>query len=114
MTIDKRLSGGPAMSDEGVAANNLSKLEELTQLYDRIATAMEQHFSPRIKLLNIDQGCAATGLGTATIFRRRDEGKFPAPQEGLGKNMWRETAIISWLDKNDPNHQQQEKRRLSR
>ena len=60
-------------------------------------------YSPRIKLLDIEQVCEATGQGKSTIYRLIEEGKFPKPQRNLGRNMWRESALIAWADANDPN-----------
>jgi excisionase family DNA binding protein len=60
-------------------------------------------YSPRIKLLTIAQVCEATTLGESTVYRMVEDGKFPKPQRGVGKNLWRESAIIAWCDRNDPN-----------
>jgi len=60
-------------------------------------------YSPRIKLLSLDQVTEATGLSERTIYRLVETGKFPKPQKNLGKNTWRESAIIVWADANDPN-----------
>lgn len=60
-------------------------------------------FSPRLKMLDIDQVEEATGLGHSTIYRMIAEGKFPRPQRNVGKNLWREQALIAWAEKNDPN-----------
>lgn len=72
-------------------------LEQLARLITR------RVYSPRIKLLGIDQVCEATGLAQRTIYSLMADGKFPKPQQNLGKNMWRESAIIAWMDANDPN-----------
>lgn len=70
------------------------------QLADRLAG---RTFSPRIKFLSIEQVEAATGLGKSTIYKMVGQGKFPQPQANLGKNLWRESALIAWADANDPN-----------
>lgn len=70
----------------------------LTTLFGRI-------FSPRIKLLDIKQVSEATGLGRSTILEMVKQGTFPKPQRNLGKNMWRESALIAWADRNDPNQE---------
>jgi excisionase family DNA binding protein len=61
--------------------------------------------SPRIRLLDIDQVCEATGLGKSTIYEMIERGTFPKPQQGLGArcNRWREQALIDWAERNDPN-----------
>lgn len=60
-------------------------------------------FSPRIRLFDIEQVAAATGLGQSTIYRMMAEGRFPKPQRNLGKNLWRESSLIAWANANDPN-----------
>lgn len=72
----------------------------LSQLAGRI-------YSPRIKLLDIEQVCEATGQGRSTIYELIKQEKFPKPQRNLGKNMWRESALIAWADANDPNRDDQ-------
>jgi hypothetical protein len=39
-------------------------------------------YSPRIKLLSVDQVCEATGLGQSTIYRMIENDLFPKPQKG--------------------------------
>ena len=70
----------------------------LTQLLSRA-------FSPRIKLLDIDQVCEALNLSRSKIYALVADNKFPKPQRNLGKNLWRESALIAWLDANDPNQE---------
>lgn len=60
-------------------------------------------FSPRIRLLDIHDVCEALKLGERTVRTMMEEGRFPKPQEGIGKHLWRESAIIAWMDRNDPN-----------
>lgn len=67
-------------------------------------TLSRRTFSPRIKLLDLKTVCEATTLSAATIERMIADGKFPKPQDGIGKRMWRESTIIAWMDRNDPNH----------
>jgi predicted DNA-binding transcriptional regulator AlpA len=90
--------GGPQRPlSEEIAAAAAGILERvLSQLLGRA-------YSPRIKLLNLRQVCQATGLGKTTIYALLDSGGFPKPQANLGKNMWRESTLISWADSNDPN-----------
>ncbi len=67
----------------------------VTQLSGRV-------YSPRIKLLGINQVCEATGLGERTIYTLISSGKFPRPLSDLGKNCWRESTLIAWMDAHDP------------
>lgn len=81
---------------------------EQMQTLDEALRGMADHiagrvYSPRIKLLDIEQVCEATRLGKTTVYGMMEKGLFPKPQKNLGKNLWRESAIISWLDANDPN-----------
>lgn len=73
-------------------------------LVEQILAAMSgRAFSPRIKLLDIEQVSEATRMGASTIYRMIEGGTFPKPQKNLGKNLWRESSIIAWCDANDPN-----------
>lgn len=60
-------------------------------------------FSPRITLLSIKQVCEVTRLGRSTIYDMVRVGTFPEPQRALGKNLWRESTLIAWCERNDPN-----------
>ena len=93
LSRDERQAVSPALSTE-VASTAAAPV--LTQLVGHI-------YSPRIKLLDIDQVCEATGQGKTTIYELIKDGRFPKPQQNLGKNMWRESALIKWADANDPN-----------
>ena len=44
-----------------------------------------------------------TGLSRSTIYALIDRQVFPKPQRNLGRNMWRESTLIAWMDANDPN-----------
>jgi predicted DNA-binding transcriptional regulator AlpA len=71
---------------------------------ERIFTTLSGRiFSPRLKLLNLEQVIAATGLGKSTLYHLINMGEFPKPQKGLGKNYWRESTLIAWAERNDPN-----------
>lgn len=59
-------------------------------------------YSPRIKLLSIAQVCEATGLAPRTIHGKVKDGTFPRPLDGLGKNLWRESTLIAWMNARDP------------
>jgi len=88
--VAEALGGDLALAAAGVVERVLS------QLIGRV-------YSPRIKLLDIDQVSEATGQGRSTIYELIKQGRFPKPQRNLGKNMWRESALIAWADANDPN-----------
>lgn len=60
-------------------------------------------FSPRIKLLSIEDVCAATTLGKTAIYDLIEKGGFPKPIKVGGRNGWRESTLIAWMDRNDPN-----------
>lgn len=85
-----------ALSNEIQAAAAHVAEQVLTKLLGRT-------YSPRLKLLDIKQVSEATGLGRSTIFALVREGKFPKPQRELGRNLWRESTLIRWMDANDPN-----------
>lgn len=87
-------------------ADNLApeRKRELAAMADALAGALAGRvYSPRLKLLSIEQVCEATGLGKSTIYQMVEAGTFPKPQMNLGKNRWRESALIAWMDANDPN-----------
>jgi prophage regulatory protein len=77
-----------------IAAEIVSQV--LTQLLGRA-------YSPRIRLLDLHNVMEATGLGRSTIFQMVSRGEFPQPMRNIGKNMWRESSLIAWMNKHDPN-----------
>lgn len=88
--------------------------DEMRDLVTRLADELGRRtFSPRIKLLDMDSLCAATGLSESTIERliRDEDASFPKPQNKVGKRLWRESAVIAWMDANDPNGKPDEKGR---
>lgn len=90
-------SGVPALLANDVTSTAAAMVE-------RVLTELTGHiYSPRIRLLTIDQVSEATNIGKSTIYKLMDEGRFPKPQRELGKNLWRESALIAWADHNDPN-----------
>jgi predicted DNA-binding transcriptional regulator AlpA len=68
-----------------------------------LARLLGRTYSPRIKLLTINQVAEVTTLGESTIYKLVAAGLFPKPQLKLGKNVWRESRLIEWVEKNDPN-----------
>jgi excisionase family DNA binding protein len=77
---------------------------DLRDLVARLADELSHRtFSPRIKLLDIRQVAEATTLSQRTIERMVADGEFPKPQAGIGKRMWRESTLVAWMDRNDPN-----------
>lgn len=75
-----------------------------TQIVEHLANKLAgRTFSPRIKLLTIDDVVEATRLGASTIDEMVRAGKFPKPQSNVGKRLWREATLIAWCDANDPN-----------
>jgi predicted DNA-binding transcriptional regulator AlpA len=92
----------PNVSDE----RNRSLAELLEQLARIISARV---YSPRIRLLNVDQVSEATGYSKRTIAAKVAAGTFPKPQKDSdGKNMWREAALIAWAERNDPNVEKDE------
>jgi predicted DNA-binding transcriptional regulator AlpA len=89
----------PSLHDEVALAAAAVVDRVLSQLLGRI-------ISPRIKLLDLHQVCEAMRMGRSTILQMVERGKFPKPQRNLGKHLWRESALIAWLDANDPNGDQ--------
>jgi prophage regulatory protein len=77
-------------------------VEAVSQLQARLTGTV---VSPRLKMLDLEQVMAATGLGKSTIYKMIDEGLFPKPQRNVGKNIWRESALIAWAERNDPNRE---------
>jgi predicted DNA-binding transcriptional regulator AlpA len=82
--------------------------EEVSQatadVLSRLASMLSgKILSPRLKLLDLHDVAAATGLAERTIDRMVAEDRFPKPQAGIGKRMWRESTLIAWMDRNDPN-----------
>jgi prophage regulatory protein len=72
--------------------------ETLGAFLDRLAGAA---FSPRIKVLSIDQVCEVTGLSSSTIYELVKRGDFPRPIKIGGKNGWRESTLIAFLDRKE-------------
>ena len=60
-------------------------------------------YSPRIKMLSVDQVTEAVGVAPSTIYQLIEQGEFPKPYKIGRKNSWRESQIIAWLDRQDPN-----------
>lgn len=97
-------AGIPANLPAGAHAISADLIPAVAAMLDRlVATLLRQVYSPRIKLLDIEQVCQATGLGRSTIYALINESKFPKPQRNLGKNLWREARLIAWAEANDPN-----------
>lgn len=92
-------------SDCGVSPPIGQEIKSITaEILLQLAKLLQDHvYSPRIKLLNIQQVCEATGLKRSTIYEMVKRGTFPLPQQNLGKNLWRESALITWAEANDPN-----------
>lgn len=80
---------------------------ELLEQLARLITS--RVYSPRIRLLDIDQVCEATGYSKRTIAGKVAAGTFPKPQrDSDGKNKWREATLIAWAERNDPNLEESE------
>lgn len=58
-------------------------------------------YSPRIKLLTIEQVCEVTGLAQSTIYQLVESEDFPKPVKIGRKNFWRESSLIAYLDKKE-------------
>ena len=73
---------------------------------ERMLTALAgRAYSPRIRLLDINQVCECLNLSLSQINAMVKAGTFPKPQRGLGKRRWRESALIAWANANDPNEE---------
>lgn len=77
-------------------------VDAVAQLHAKLSGGV---ISPRLKMLTIEQVEEATGLGHSTIYKMIADGKFPKPQQNVGKNLWRERTLIDWAEKNDPNRE---------
>jgi predicted DNA-binding transcriptional regulator AlpA len=79
--------------------------KELASALERVAHCIaDRVYSPRIRLLSIKQLQEAIGLAPSTIDRMVAADTFPKPYKFSGKKLWRESTLIAWLDRNDPNH----------
>lgn len=93
-------------SDTAGVPNAISdeRTRSVVDIVERLLSILRgRTISPRLKLLDIDAVSEATTLGKSTIDRMVREGDFPQPQRRLGKRLWRESRLISWMDQNDPN-----------
>jgi predicted DNA-binding transcriptional regulator AlpA len=104
----RRFNGRPASRAEhespGPTALERELRETAASVAEQVLSALlGRNFSARIRLLNLDQVCEATGLRRSTISRLVAQGKFPRPQKNLGKNLWRECTLVAWAEANDPN-----------
>lgn len=52
-----------------------------------------------VRFLRIRDVVALTGLSRSTIYRRAQEGAFPAPLKDYGVSLWPEPAIKDWQDR---------------
>jgi len=104
MSIRSTPSDGPG-SDGCVHPPIGKEIKSITaEILLQLAELLQDHvYSPRIKLLNIQQVCEATGLRRSTIYNMVQKGSFPKPQRNLGKSLWRESTLIAWAELNDPN-----------
>lgn len=91
------------MNTQNLAKDAAQQTKDLIEQVLR--TLSGRTYSPRIKLLNMRQVVEATGLSESTIRRLMDQKQFPLPQKNLGQNVWRESAIVAWADRNDPNQE---------
>jgi predicted DNA-binding transcriptional regulator AlpA len=55
-----------------------------------------RRYSPRIKLLRIEEVIAATGMDKRTIYKQIELGLFPKPYKIGRRGLWRETTLIAW------------------
>jgi predicted DNA-binding transcriptional regulator AlpA len=53
--------------------------------------------SPRTRLLDLAEVCAATKLGKSAIYTAAKAGTFPSPRKALGRSVWLESEIDDWL-----------------
>ena len=96
----------PRGPDEPAVADPLGReVQAAAQaVVERVLAALAGRvYSPRLKLLDVEQVCEATGQAKSTLYKLIEDGRFPKPQLNLRRNMWRESALIAWADANDPN-----------
>lgn len=73
-----------------------------TDVLHRVADMLAGRvYSPRIKLLTIEQVCEATGLAASTIYQLVTSGDFPKPVKVGRQNKWRESTLVAWLDRRE-------------
>ncbi len=81
-------------------------MEAAAVIAERMLTVLAgRAYSPRIRLLDINQVCECMNLSVSQINAMVKARTFPQPQRGLGKRRWRESALIAWADANDPNQE---------
>src|SRR5947208_480131 len=72
-------------------------LDAAAVIAERLLTVLTgRAYSPRIRLLDINQVCECMNLSVSQINAMVKGGTFPQPQRGLGKRRWRESALIAW------------------
>lgn len=89
-------------------ASQITIGEEVRQAVEvglrRVAESFAQRvYSPRIQCLSIEDVCNVTGLGKTVIYEMIKNKEFPEPLEGFKSNRWRESTIVQWMDRHDPN-----------
>jgi predicted DNA-binding transcriptional regulator AlpA len=57
--------------------------------------------SPRLRLLDIDQLSNIIGTAPSVIYDWIKAGKFPKPIKIGRRNLWRESTLIRYLDRQD-------------
>jgi len=111
-----RSSGGspaPTASNTPVPAELGQELARAAAgVVERVLAHLCGHiYSPRIRLLDIDQLSDATGLAPSTIYQLVAQGQFPRPIKIGRQNKWRESTLIAWLDRREETIQDTKERR---
>ena len=115
-SASSRFSGGsPAPT-----ARSTPVPDELGQELSRAAAGVVERvlahlcgrvYSPRIRLLDMDQLSDAMGLAPSTVYQLVAGGQFPKPIKIGRQNKWRESTLIAWLDRREEAIQNAKERR---
>lgn len=77
---------------------NLDVSELLTRLAEMVG---RRAYSPRVKLFSKSELASAWGVGETTIDEMVKEKELPEPISIRRRKCWRESTLITWLDKKE-------------
>ena len=77
--------------------------QAVADAFERAIAAMRGSgaFSPRVKLLRVEQVEQATGIARSTIYKLVHDKQFPEPVKIGGGTFWRESSLIAFLDRQE-------------